>query len=240
MSIPKYIFQIAIGDIYFKRLPLNILKNNILFYNPDYIYEIYTEDSCIKFLKEYFPKYLDLFYIIERPQYKSDLMRYLILFIKGGIYIDIDMQLISSLDKIIEKTNYPEMIFTIGAHCQINEQGELSNGFIMSIPNQSIFLDAVSQLYINPNPLMFGDNIRYLYTLLKKSYPEINKYTRINNVFFLAECETNYGAHIINISPENTIVLSNGHGIIHPYPFDLMPDLNYFVYNSKIHTLINI
>lgn len=99
-----------IEDILFKRykkrvIPLNIFQtwstlnlspylseavNNIKNNNPEFNHELYDDEMCRDFLKKHFKD--DVVYTYEKLKpgaYKSDFWRYCILYIKGGIYIDI-------------------------------------------------------------------------------------------------------------------------------------------------------
>ena len=54
MLIPKHILQIAIGKEYLNRLPVEIIKNNLLDLNPSFEYTLLTDSTCEEFLNNNF------------------------------------------------------------------------------------------------------------------------------------------------------------------------------------------
>lgn len=64
---------------------------------------LYHEKMVVKLLKERFPyEVLDAYNSLQPGRFKSDLARYCVLFVHGGIYADIDLLLEVNLDNGIE------------------------------------------------------------------------------------------------------------------------------------------
>jgi len=62
------------------------LKNN----NPEFNHYLYDDGDCLEFIKENFSQdVVDAYNNLIPGAYKADLWRYCILYIKGGIYLDI-------------------------------------------------------------------------------------------------------------------------------------------------------
>lgn len=98
-GIPKKIIQ-----TYKKKdlIPTNIIKN-ITDKNLDWEYNFYDDEECVNFLYEEFGKeYVDKFYSFKKGAHKSDLFRICWLYVNGGVYIDIDTEIIIKLDDIID------------------------------------------------------------------------------------------------------------------------------------------
>ena len=58
--------------------------------NPEFKYYLYDDDMCKEFIKDNFDdEILYTFNKLKPGAYKADLWRYCILYIKGGIYLDI-------------------------------------------------------------------------------------------------------------------------------------------------------
>ena len=211
MNIPKRIFQIALGHEYIKKIPQNILKDNLLKINEGYTYELLTDSECEDLINTYYPQYRDLYINLERQQYKSDLIRYLSLHKDGGFYVDIDLLPIDSFDKFTKDWT---SFFTIGAHH--NGELEMANGFIGSIPNNPIFIDLVEEMKKEYNPSDYGMNVKRMYSILNKKIG-IKQFSNVNGTYFLREFMSIMGVYIINISDAQTICFSNGTG----YPYDM-------------------
>jgi hypothetical protein len=74
--------------------------------NPDYEYKLWTDKDNEEFVEKHFG-YLHMMYKhIPKPIMKTDLIRYLILYVHGGFYIDLDMECFKPLDEL--KTMYPK------------------------------------------------------------------------------------------------------------------------------------
>jgi len=65
---------------------VELLKNQ----NPGFKHYLFDDNDCREFIQKYFkPDVLDAYDRLIPGAYKADLWRYCILFIKGGIYVDI-------------------------------------------------------------------------------------------------------------------------------------------------------
>ena len=200
--IPAKILQIAIGDEYIKSLPRATIKENLIKLNPTYEYTFYTDQEIADFLQTHFPQYIPLYNSLQRPQYKSDLIRYLYLYIFGGWYIDIDLLPFLPLNIISEKSPTANFICMEGAHTK-PPIFEMANGFIASKKGNPIFLALVNLMLEDPNPQDYGQNV-------KRFYKQLHSNT-MNDVFVLKEVQGPDGKYYISYK-EEMIGLSNGHG----------------------------
>lgn len=69
--------------------------------NPEYQYILVSDEEAEAFVVQYFknsPTIIRVFMELRNPAMKSDLLRYLILSIKGGIYSDIDTVNLKPID----------------------------------------------------------------------------------------------------------------------------------------------
>jgi mannosyltransferase OCH1-like enzyme len=72
--------------------------------NPDWEYHFFDKDDRRNFIKENFPKkVLDAYDTLLPGAYKADLWRYCVLYIHGGVYVDIKAQLLVSLNDVISE-----------------------------------------------------------------------------------------------------------------------------------------
>jgi hypothetical protein len=207
-KIPKRIAQIALGDSYINSLPLFRIKYNIMKNNPEYSYELITDKEALELL-DMFPQYKNLYHSIYRPQYKSDIIRYLYLYMHGGWYIDIDLLPVFPLDTIYNMSSGSTLLCVEGAHTN-EDVKEMANGFLASRENNRVFLDLIDQMVQDPNPEDYGMNVKRCYSYIRTSAP---LFTNENGTFVLKEQPVD-GKYYIYCN--NTMVLySNGHG----YPF---------------------
>jgi mannosyltransferase OCH1-like enzyme len=78
-----------------------LLKNN----NPEFRYYLYDDNDCREFIKNYFTEEVSNTYdkLIPGP-FKADLWRYCVLYINGGIYMDIKLNTANNF-KLIDLTD---------------------------------------------------------------------------------------------------------------------------------------
>jgi len=71
---------------------MDILKKT----NPQFKFHLYNDNECREFIKTYFnPEVVNTFDTLIPGAYKADLWRLCILFIKGGIYMDIKFKTVN-------------------------------------------------------------------------------------------------------------------------------------------------
>lgn len=100
--IPKKILQTYKT---FNSVPSYVV-NNIKKLNQDWEYCFYDDNDCINFLnKEFGKSFVDKFNSFEKGAHKSDLFRICWLYINGGVYIDIDTELIIGLNDIVKNVD---------------------------------------------------------------------------------------------------------------------------------------
>lgn len=183
-NIPKNIFQIY----HDKNLIKENVKNEIIDLNPNYNYKLYDFNEGIEFIKVNFNKDLSekiVFHIENLGKYahKSDLLRYCLLYIYGGVYLDVDLKQKLPLDDIINETNNADFITSFGlvgnitkiSEEELNENNKLyqpliMNAILFSIPKNPIFLDLIKKIISLPLKIRHNVNIYYFHDYLKKKY----------------------------------------------------------------------
>ena len=206
--IPKKIYQVWLQG----NIPTKV-KKNIMDLNPEYEYNFFNEEKCKQFLKENFEDKLDVFNTINNPAHKCDLFRYCMLYKYGGVYIDIDLLVRDKLDNIIKKSDNADFITSLGAHSNKNF-GECTNGFILTVPGNKLFLKLINYIVKNPNPSDYGAFVKNLYENLNKPTPFVE--FKIGELGYYLFLEVRYeGKYYIIDKNRRAILNSNGHG----YPF---------------------
>jgi len=108
---------------------------------PEFNNYLYTEDDGFKFIQENFDKKVaDAYKCLKPIAYKADLWRYCILYIKGGVYIDIKLEIMQPLLDIIKK--YPTIFVK-------EPQPGINNGFIVTPPKNPILKACIDEIVIN-------------------------------------------------------------------------------------------
>lgn len=161
MNIPKTIMQTYSS----KENLTPEMYNNIASWkktNPDWNYEIFYDEDCRYFLKENFnTNVLEAFNKINSGAGKADLFRYCYLYIKGGVYVDMDNIPLVPLNSLIQETDEFLSVLSLlyrGVYSQYNGKSfAIHQSFIVSEPKHK-FLDMAIKLctYNIINRVRFG------------------------------------------------------------------------------------
>ncbi|TLS27287.1 hypothetical protein PpBr36_05523 [Pyricularia pennisetigena] len=115
--------------------------------NPDYEFEFLTDESGDDFVKEHYswnPNLVKTFLSINIPIIKADLLRYLILYEMGGIWIDLDVSCEAPINEWIPDQYRSAAATVVGMEFDSDRwQRQLATWTIMAKPKQPHFLIAV-------------------------------------------------------------------------------------------------
>jgi mannosyltransferase OCH1-like enzyme len=124
--------------------------------NPEIDFYIYDENESYEFIKNNFDdNVINAYNKLKPDSYKSDLFRYCILYLKGGIYYDIKFVIHKKLIDLINK--YQTVYVKDFNHCD----NATYTGFIITMPNNPVFLDCINLIVENTNKNYYGNNALY-------------------------------------------------------------------------------
>jgi mannosyltransferase OCH1-like enzyme len=139
-EIPKLIHQIWVGPNPIPTKSIDFMKH-IQELHPDFTYRLWSDKDLTP------DNFTTLPYIQKATSYaqKADIMRYEILYRYGGIYLDIDFQLLKPLDSLL---THPLVVCNEDSHINIR----MTNAFIASSqfnPNMKKCVDNIEKAHIN-------------------------------------------------------------------------------------------
>lgn len=112
--------------------------------NPEFDYYLYNDKDSLRFIEDNFDDdVIDAFNILKPSAYKSDLWRYCILYIKGGVYLDIKLYSLKPLLPIIKEN--PNIWVKDGNNGKCDSIG-ICNGFLVSPPKNPIFRECIDEI----------------------------------------------------------------------------------------------
>lgn len=130
------------------KIPKEVI-DNINKYAPEYEHTILDNNDCIKFLQIYFnDNVLDTFNKLKMGAHKADLIRYCLLYIYGGAYIDIKTELVKPLNDIFKN---PNIVYSVIA----NSNDHIYQGIISTPPQNPLFLSLIQYIVDVKNTLMY-------------------------------------------------------------------------------------
>ena len=168
------IYQIWIQNEFVSRRMYEAIQS-ILNNHLNFNYKLLTNDKILKLIKtdNEFPLLLKAYNKVIPYAFKSDLIRYYILYKNGGIYIDSDF---INVNDIIELYNNYDIVF-----CKDLNMNQISNGFICSSKKENPFFkfaldnaidnilnktSFINDLYIT-GPGLLGDCVSYYFNIKK-------------------------------------------------------------------------
>ena len=129
-----------------RRIPNGMSKviENHVKMNPEFDIYIYSEKEAIDFLKKHFDAELLAAYNGFKPSaYRSDLFRYCVLYIMGGVYIDTKMDFTVPLKDLIKDSQF----FILNTKDKWCSDGRgVSNALIITPPRNEILRMAIDEI----------------------------------------------------------------------------------------------
>jgi len=154
-KIPNFIFQTN----EYSEIPKNMKKSmkSWINKNPSYVHVYFTGPECGKFIKEKMPERVSKAYDSLVPgAYKSDLWRYCVLFIYGGVYIDSSNIDVIGLDEIIHSSD--SFVTAIDG----GQQASIYNAFMASTPQNPILKEVINLCVQRIEERDYGINSLYI------------------------------------------------------------------------------
>jgi len=143
-NIPKKIFQTWKTRFLTEKMYNHVRK--LVDNNPEYDYYLFGDYECREYLKRYYtPEYLQAFDEVIPGAFKADFWRYAVLYREGGVYVDIDLDILHPLDFCISKDTDFISIKDINSYKHSNA---IFQAFIATIPKY-IFLQRTLQLCLS-------------------------------------------------------------------------------------------
>jgi hypothetical protein len=143
------------------KIPQDIYKN-IAQYAPEYTHIVLDDKEIDTFMKYHFKdNVLNTFYSLKSGAHKADLARYCLLYIYGGLYMDIKVELIKPLSAIFNKGD--DVFYSVIS----SKADHIHQGIIKTPSRNTLFLSLIDYIVTNKNPYNYIDFCRDLYIQVK-------------------------------------------------------------------------
>lgn len=137
-------------------------RSTMALINPNWTFKLYTSKDRREFIQNNFDsRILDSYLSIDKRYgaARADFFRYLVVYVEGGLYLDIKSSAIKPLDEVIKDddtfvtANWPSQIdgidiSNLGMHSDL-EFLEYQNWFILSSPRNQILKDVIEGIAEN-------------------------------------------------------------------------------------------
>jgi mannosyltransferase OCH1-like enzyme len=145
ITIPKIIHQIWSGID--EPLPkhFEILGETWKEHYPDWQYEFWDNKRMIDFVWKYYPQNWDIYNSFPYNIQRWDVIRYLILYKMGGMYVDFDYESIKPMDELL---NGKTCCFALEPEYQywfFNKNIMFNNALMLSVPKHPFMLQIIER-----------------------------------------------------------------------------------------------
>ena len=177
-NIPKNIIQTKNNKRFHQKIYDNI--QNTLFLNPDYNYYLITDEIGEELIKNNFESHiLKAYYKLNIDQIKRNFLKYIALYLYGGVYINLDNGINGELNNIINN-NFHHYFFW-------DNEKNIKNDVIISKSGNKIIFDIIHEMVNRINN--FENNIHLatgnllLTDIIYKDLTGEDEYYNINSKF---------------------------------------------------------
>jgi len=128
--------------------------------NPEFNYFLYDDEDCRSFIVQHFETdVLEAFDRLIPGAYKADLWRYCVLYIKGGIYLDIKFECHKDF-KLVELLDKPHYVLDRKEHADPGKQ-LVYNGLMVTPAKNAMLKTCIERIVKNVQQQEFGFNPLY-------------------------------------------------------------------------------
>jgi len=128
--------------------------------NPEFKHYLYDNNDCRLFIEQYFDKdVLTAFDCLIPSAYKADLWRCCVLYIYGGVYLDIKYVPVDGF-KLINLMDREHFCLERPGHWENNSYG-LYNAIMITKPNNIILKECIDKIVLNVKNKYYGYNPLY-------------------------------------------------------------------------------
>ena len=145
--IPRIIHQVWEGRTEYLGETFQALGETWKKCNPNWKYEFWDEYRMDSFIYDHFPEMVDVYFGYPYGIQRWHVIRYLILYKIGGLYVDFDYECIESFDKYILDENRCYFAMEPERHCTFTgKQVYFNNALMISPQNHSFFKEIITHL----------------------------------------------------------------------------------------------
>lgn len=156
--IPMKLFQ----TWHCKEIPLKMQDavNSIKVHNPELEYFLFDENDCINYIRKHFGnEVVNAYNKLIPGAYRADLWRYCVMYIDGGVYLDIKYQCVDGF-KFVDIMNREHFVLERQYPWKPGTHG-IYNALIIAKPGNPIFLSAINKIVNNTKTNFYGYNSLY-------------------------------------------------------------------------------
>ena len=110
--------------------------------HPQWLYRLWTDTENHKLVQESLPWLLPTYESMPKEIYRADLVRYVYMYIYGGVYIDLDFECLKPLDELLHNKSIA-LAYDIRDD---NGGAEIANAFMASTPGHPFWIHVLTNI----------------------------------------------------------------------------------------------
>lgn len=107
--------------------------------HPEWDYQLLDDNEVLEYCKKYFPDIYERFKNLSKNIYRADLIRYMILFIDGGLYVDMDFLALKNHTPLWENAIENDTPIVLGQLYKTSNDNYMPNAWMMSVKPNEVF-----------------------------------------------------------------------------------------------------
>ena len=124
---------------------------------PNWDYVLMTDKTAEDMVKEHFPAFYKTYINLEYNIMRADALRYMFLYLYGGVYMDLDIELMKPLDNLLGE-NADLYLVKSG-----NVGSVYTNSFMASKPRCDLWLDCLDEIKRPYEYWVIGKHLKVMY-----------------------------------------------------------------------------
>lgn len=140
---------------------------------PNWNYTLMTDEMNREFVKTHFPDFLSTYDNFAYPIQRADAIRYMWLYVHGGVYMDLDIVITKQLDDF----------FTSDCEVYLVQSGNIgsyyTNALMASKPGSKFWLQCIEEMKKPPSSLWLGRHLHVMNTTGPVMLTRVAKRTNI-------------------------------------------------------------
>ena len=116
--------------------------------HPDWTYKLWTDEDNLELVRTRMPEFLDVYHKLPRNIMRADVIRYVIMYVMGGLYLDTDYEMLKPFDLTQHDVVIP--METDGSEPGSDGKIRLANSIFASVPGHPFWRMVLDDLISNP------------------------------------------------------------------------------------------
>lgn len=123
--------------------------------HPDWEYRLWTDEDNDTFVKQHFPDFYTTYTGFSKNIMRADVIRYLIMYKIGGMYLDLDYEMLKPFD-----LNHHAVVLPKNRSKSYGDEADaIGNCFFASVPKHQFWKDVIDDLQLNPPQINNYDEV---------------------------------------------------------------------------------